>query len=114
MGFRVWGLGELAFGVHVGAAQPQPGVGLGVHRATPLIRNSAHLGPYSGTAQPQPGVGLGGYRATSLVSISAPLVSYSKTMPEYLAHKKRKNLLGPYSRTMPRAVWWSQGGGCLF
>ena len=32
-----------------------------------------------------------GYRDTSLIRNSAPL--------------------GPYSRTMPRTVWWSQGGG---
>ena len=31
------------------------------------------------------------YRGTSLIRNSAPL--------------------GPYSRTMPRALWWSEGGG---
>ena len=28
----------------------------------------------------------------------------------YLAHKKPPTL-GPYSRPMPRALWWSYGGG---
>ena len=28
----------------------------------------------------------------------------------YLAHKNSVPL-GPYSRTMPRALWWSYGGG---
>ena len=28
----------------------------------------------------------------------------------YLAHKKQPPL-GPYSRDMPRPLWWSQGGG---
>ena len=30
----------------------------------------------------------------------------------YFAHEKKRPL-GPYSRTMPRALWWSQGGGAL-
>ena len=30
----------------------------------------------------------------------------------YLAHKKPPSL-GPYSRPMPRALWWSYGGGCF-
>jgi len=25
----------------------------------------------------------------------------------YLAHKKTPTLLGPHSRSMPRALWWS-------
>jgi hypothetical protein len=29
----------------------------------------------------------------------------------YLAHIRNSGPLGPYSRTMPRALWWSQGGG---
>jgi len=24
----------------------------------------------------------------------------------YLAHKKKRHPLGPYSRTKPRALWW--------
>ena len=35
----------------------------------------------------------GEYRGTSLMRNSAPL--------------------GPYSRTMPRALWWYQGGGLV-
>jgi hypothetical protein len=38
--------------------------------------------------------GVSDYRGTSLVRNSSPL--------------------GPYTRPMPRALWWSQGGGHVF
>ena len=31
----------------------------------------------------------------------------------YLAHKNPPPLLGPYSRTIPRVLWWSNGGGAV-
>ena len=35
----------------------------------------------------------------------------SPTLQGYLAHKKHPPLLGPYSRTIPRVLWWSFRGG---
>ena len=65
-------------------------------RGTSLIRDSA------------------GYRGTSLIKNS---------WESYLARKKRGDRgtslirnsapLEPYSRNMPRALWWSQGGGTV-
>ena len=44
----------------------------------------------------------------------AELVKSWVLVQEYLAHK-RLTPLGPYGRTMPRALWWSlgRGGGIL-
>ena len=36
------------------------------------------------------------------------------TLQGYLAHKKPPPPLGPYSRAMTRALWWSWGGGGRF
>ena len=36
---------------------------------------------------------MGGYRGTSLI--------------------RNRPLLGPYSRTIPRVIWWSVGGGAV-
>ena len=35
------------------------------------------------------------------------------TVQGYLVHKKDTPLLGPYSTTMPRVLWWSLGGGAI-
>ena len=46
------------------------------------------------------------YRSTSLIRKRLPLQGY-------LAHKKTHLPLGPYGRTVPRALWWSQGGSAF-
>ena len=43
----------------------------------------------------------GGFISTLLVLI----YKFRVTVQEYLAHKNSV-FLGPYSRTMPRALWW--------
>ena len=55
-------------------------------RTTGVARSSGHT-----IEDPHPKLKFGPYRGASLIINSAPL--------------------GPYSRTMPRALWWSYGGG---
>jgi len=38
------------------------------------------------------------------------MAAAERILQGYLAHKKLPPL-GPYSRTMPRALWWPRGGG---
>ena len=33
------------------------------------------------------------------------------TLQGHLAYKNPPPLIGPYSRTIPRVLWWSSGGG---
>ena len=51
-------------------------------------------------------------------AVSFGLIDYSRVDPKYESRSTRwspatrnRAPLGPYSRTMPRALWWPQGGG---
>ena len=60
-------------------------------RSGPGRRTEGGIGPLLSFVSPA--MSLRGYSGTSLVRNRAPL--------------------GPYSRTVPRAIWWSEGGGAV-
>ena len=83
------------------------------YRGTSLIRKRTALGPYSRT---MPRV-LGGPRGVSfLLWARYPCTSLIRSrgvrllvsdVQGYLAHKKAPPALGPDSRPVPGALWWS-------
>ena len=107
-----------------------------LHTGVPRMRNCRPAGPQSRTLPRPQGGGLGVWalsygrgtparqsRPDSGLGFQAKVFKTVQAVPSslgggtknrrvllaqgYLAHKKQRPSRGPYSRTMPRALWWS-------